>query len=735
MIKTLFLGFVLIFITTSTFAKCNFKTGSYIEDLKDPSKIKLIKIEINKNKKYVKNFLQIALSNGNHISPNLRKKFNALVKVHYNFGICEYTSRLRQSGDMKDHINFVAGKPIRSLDVKLRDGNILGSVHFKLLIPETRGGINEVLATLILKKLGFISPETFEVETSINGVKAKMLFQENAKKELLEKNLRRENPIFEGDEELLFFYRNFKNLELEPLALSRMTNKKWFLKGSSSQKISLEAHSKLQKSYLEYVTAIDEKIGLIISPNRFETDTFANYFFTLLAMHGQHGLRPNNRKYYFNSISSEFEPIYYDGNVNFDKILINVWDLDLKTVVSKAFKKPPDPKFIRKLEKIATTDELKKEFLKRVTISDDSALLFLKTSLKKFLKNTKKIEEVFINTKLDSQDIRSIISQIEKYKNFQIKKDVNQKLITDVRLAGEKYLVTFVSGDVKTYSIKDMAEVISNNSINNERVVLVNMPNVNFKSKLHFPKIQNFLGEISTTSGIKTELFIEQKLIVFTQSKPEDWVLINSANMSNWKIKFKGYEKSKSYLKNTQQRFNEFGLTGCLTVYNSKLDNTQFEVSAGVCEDSLNIVKSQGNINSILVNEATADAVDIDFSNIKIATLQINNAGNDCLDVSNGKYIIEKATLTFCGDKGFSVGESSTFNTSKLFLETADIGISSKDFSRVKILEASLKKTTTCTEVKQKKQEFGGAYLNINELNCNGNNVVDKNSIFVRGNT
>jgi len=745
MIKTLFLGFVLTFITTSAFAKCNFKTGSYIDDLKDPSKIKLIEIQIDKNKKYIKNFLKIFLSNGYIISPDLKKKFNATIKVHYNFGICEYPSRLRQSGDMKDHINFVAGWPSRSLDVKLKKGNIIGSVHFKLLIPETRGGINEVLAALILKKLGFITPETFEVETYINGVKAKMLFQENAKKEMLEKNLRRENPVFEGDEQLLFLYRNFKTVELEPLSLSRMTNKKWFLKGSTSQKISMEAHSKLQRSYLEYSTAIDEKMGLIISPNRFETDTFANYFFTLLAMHGQHGLRPNNRKYYFNSISSEFEPIYYDGNVRFNMTLaMIIHDLPLKTLVSRAFKKPPEPKFLRKLEKIATIDELKIEFLKRVTISDDLALLFLKTSLEGFLNNKKKLEEVFINAAMKPQgspgqlnppDIGSIISQIEKYKNFQIDKDVKQKLISEVKFINDKYLVTFITGDVKTYSIKDMAEVISNNSLNNERVVLVNMPNINLKDKPHFLKIRNFTGQISTSSSVKTELFIEQKLIVFTQSNPDDWVLINSANMSNWKIKFNGQKKSKNYVENYQQKFNKFGLTGCLTVYKSNLDNTEFEVNGGICEDSLNIVGSKGYINSILVNEASADAVDIDFSNIKIALLQINDAGNDCLDVSGGEYMIEKAILTSCGDKGFSVGEGSIFNTSKLFLETANIGISSKDFSRVKVVEASLKKTTICTEVKQKKQEFGGAYLNINELNCSGPNNIDKNSIFIRGNS
>ena len=61
-----------------------------------------------------------------------------------------------------------------------------------------------MLGTLLLKKLNFISPDTFQVETEINGVNALMLFQEDIQKELLEKNNRREGPILEGDQKFFF---------------------------------------------------------------------------------------------------------------------------------------------------------------------------------------------------------------------------------------------------------------------------------------------------------------------------------------------------------------------------------------------------------------------------------------------------------------------------------------------------------------------------------------------------
>ena len=36
-------------------------------------------------------------------------------------------------------------------------------------------------------------------------------------------------------------------------------------------------------------------------------------------MNGAHGLRPHNRRFFFNSLSNFFEPIYYDGDLALDK--------------------------------------------------------------------------------------------------------------------------------------------------------------------------------------------------------------------------------------------------------------------------------------------------------------------------------------------------------------------------------------------------------------------------------
>ena len=54
--------------------------------------------------------------------------------------------------------------------------------------------------------------------------------------------------------------------------------------------------------------------------------------------------------------------------------------------------------------------------------------------------------------------------------------------------------------------------------------------------------------------------------------------------------------------------------------------------------------------------------------------------------------------------------------------------MSSKDYSKLFTLEARINNTITCYEAAQKKQEFGGAFLNIKKLNCDGKYLNDENS-------
>ena len=382
--KTIALSFV--FFSLEAYSECNFPTGSYIDELDNPSHILLIEVQVPKSSSYAKNLLKIYSSRVFHIQPKLKKKFKANIIVHHTFGECIYKATIRQSGDFKDHITIKNGQPIRSLDVKLKNGNILNAVGFKLILPPARNGLNEVLGSLILKDLGFIVPETFEVNTSVNGVSSVMLFQEKSAKELLERNLKREGPIFEGDESLLYSYQGYDLFELEPIATSRLVNDSWFEKGINSQAIVLQSYAILQNAYLIYGNKYQKnKHQFSFFPNITEDNKTINYHAALIAMNAQHGLRPHNRKLYFNVLEEQFEPIYYDGDIN----LLQPAELlysENHDILKSILPRDPGRNFIKLSQSLNSNGKLKENFLNRV-INQNQAEDFFENGIKQFKAN------------------------------------------------------------------------------------------------------------------------------------------------------------------------------------------------------------------------------------------------------------------------------------------------------------------------------------------------------------
>ena len=119
---------------------------------------------------------------------------------------------------------------------------------------------------------------------------------------------------------------------------------------------------------------------------------------------------------------------------------------------------------------------------------------------------------------------------------------------------------------------------------------------------------------------------------------------------------------------------------------------------------------------------------------IGILSIILCNSSNDCLDVSGGQYFIKDGFLKNCFDKGLSVGEKSNVIVDSLRVESANIAVSVKDYSTINLKTIIANDTPICIESKQKKQEFGGAYANVNNLNCKSEFIKDENS-FIKFNT
>ena len=108
-------------------SKCNFNTSTFLEEINDPKNIKNIELVIPNNRKYVMNTMKALINRGNVIPNKFKKKYNANVNVNYSFGECEYKAKVRQHGDLKDHINYDGYEYTSSMGVKMLSGNILKS--------------------------------------------------------------------------------------------------------------------------------------------------------------------------------------------------------------------------------------------------------------------------------------------------------------------------------------------------------------------------------------------------------------------------------------------------------------------------------------------------------------------------------------------------------------------------------------------------------------------------------
>ena len=183
-------------------------------------------------------------------------------------------------------------------------------------------------------------------------------------------------------------------------------------------------------------------------------------------------------------------------------------------------------------------------------------------------------------------------------------------------------------------------------------------------------------------------------------------VVFNGGQMKNWSLIF-----NNRLEQNKENKIDENGFTGCVSLIDVEVINSSFELSNSDCEDSLNFIRSYGSIKSLLINNSLYDAMDADFSSLKFENINIKNARNDCLDFSYGNYNLNIVKVDQCGDKGISVGESSEVKIHNLFVKKSKVGVASKDYSKVNIKKGNADIVDYCLAVYKKTRIFWRIYI------------------------
>ena len=114
---------------------------SFANSYKEPDVPDTIEIFMGKNSvKYYK-LLKDALKNQKiGIKPSVKKNINGSVIFKKNNIIKTVEAKIRLLGDFGDHLR----DNYSSLKVKLLKGNLGGITRFRLLLPETRNGVDEI---------------------------------------------------------------------------------------------------------------------------------------------------------------------------------------------------------------------------------------------------------------------------------------------------------------------------------------------------------------------------------------------------------------------------------------------------------------------------------------------------------------------------------------------------------------------------------------------------------------
>lgn len=672
-----------------------------------------IDIEIPKSRKWSSNIVAAKTSKGTTIPDEFKSKFKARFYVTTPEGVtCIFKGSIRISGDWRDHLSVARGTPIASVDVKLDEGNFAGIVRFKLLLPKTRGGDNEIVQAALMREMDLLSPRTSRLNVTVNGVAIEYMFQENLEKELLESQFRREAPVFESDESMFWDDRRDKKLPEgndQRIIVPKMTNSSWMGESQNRIAIAKRGLDVLYSAYASYWESRSLAPELIANDNPEYLQRNYEFLALMNATNAQHGLITHNRRFFFDPMKNALEPVYYDGD---SKILDPSREIippgygpqqGASGVVTK-LKNLDRAKFVELLNSYGVS--ISSEDLN--LILDDLTKRLADYALAQVAKPELPTWKANNFTDLNS-DGRALM--FAKNQDEVTQCDFELKVCTQTMLSMSEY-----------------QDLIAGKLMQEEtRIVYGGGSLENYKSGAEpyqdemSPATTYFLtsGDSFIVTGEAAVAIDEaQKLITVNALSAGSRLYLANGDLPGWTLSYAGSPGLVAPL--TEDRFDDRLLTGCVNIVDSTLVNVKVIVDSALCEDGLNLIRVTGDIPRLEISNTLEDGLDMDFSRVTIAELIVADTGNDCLDLSAGDYRADKVTLTNCGDKGVSIGETAVVNFKEVIVDKAVLGLAVKDWSTFTAEKVSIGQSQTCTSAYRKKQEFGRATVNVSQLDCYG---------------
>ncbi len=635
-----------------------------------------------------RNLYNLELQRKNKLDGVLKevKKFS---RASLNYNQNDFNIKLRVKGDRALHW-YNKDQTSYRIDL-IGDNRIWGLEEFSVQKPITRNYIYEYIFHKYLKAQNLIALKYFFINLSFNdsdqGIYA---VEEGFSKELIERNKKRNGPIFGLEETKSFQY---------PKVEYDLYSKNYWQ--SNYSELVKNAHLKL-------IQIKDKKENI---DEFFDLEKWAIYFAVIDLTGNFHGSIPKSVKIYYNPVTAKFEPIGFDGHFNpylFQNFLI----FDFLNINNENCSYICDERewYLRFLK----NDEFKNLYIKKLKeiSSKKSIENFYKINLnainfynEQFLSETSKKDRIFykgIGPYIFDQNYlyeRSnyILSRIDEIESKLVKNQLEQNDILEKQDLLQR-------PEIK--SLEDNY-LLENDLIIDKDLYLAKNKNLHIKKgvNIFFKKDASIYSEGSIFfNGTK-----EKPITVYSDDSVGSLILSNNNYIFN-NVIFKNlsFPKEKDRI-----------LYGGVNVINSKLRIVDTEIISSNSEDAINIISSNSDIKNLVVQNIQSDAIDIDFGTVNFENILCKNIDNDCLDVSGAKVNGNLINGTNIKDKGISFGENANGVISNLNFKNSKLGIAVKDGSKLKLRNYKFKNNKFDAVVFNKKKEYENASLFINDTNEN----------------
>ena len=751
-------------------------TGKYFEILNlnllknfQTSNLEKVYLEINQ-KTILGLELQRKIKFENNGELTDKNKIMLPAKIYYEGK--KYNIKMRTKGARLAHY---ADKDQTSYKIDIKGSKRLwGMEEFSFQKPITKNYTYEYLFHNLLGYVGLAKVKYFFINLHVNdqdlGVYA---VEESFSKEIIERQNRRNGPIFSTKEELGEYFPN--------IAFELYSENFW-----------KDQYPKLISDLFSILNNI--KTGNFHVNDYFDIDKWAKYFAIMDLTGGYHGSLLKSVKLYYNPTTALFEPIGYDfhkGAGIFDGFIIMdfLQEETKDTKIACSFICGHKEWFLRFLK--YKNGELNNKFVK------------------KYIEYLKKYsDEDFVNNFLKEHDKNLSIYNLAIYKDYSksdrvrwkgagffvydenyllnraklIKSRINKVNLIDIVMSKKDNILYFEDYQSTMFPIeaqtmeclnpKDKKEFffagtmkISLNTTckkiklrdqnNNSRIIdLKNNFTANADKKIYNKKEFISLNESENITKISdleyiinSNLKIEKNTLIrknekFTLTKEKTIIINNNATLFvEGEIIFKNDEKNYTKI------YSEDG-TGSLIFYNNNFEikNVVFQnlskpnlinyilyggvnfinsnlvlkniiIKDSKNEDGINIINSKSKLTNIYFNNIMADALDIDFGEVNFKNISCKKINNDCLDVSGANVTGNNLIATNVLDKAVSAGENSHITIKDINLINNYIALAVKDGSTAYFDNIIFKKNTYDIALFNKKKEYTKPKLTINNLN------------------